>query len=440
MRRVISADWVLPVDAPPIADGAVAIEDGRIAAVGSATDLGAGLHYDDAVILPGFVNCHTHLEYAVYAGFGDALAFGDWLQVHMTRKRRLDWEATVAIARLGAADCLASGVTAVGDASFTGAAAVACAELGLRAIVHLEVFGAGADGLARFDELRDRVATSFSELVRLGISPHAPYTAGEELYRAAAALDLPIATHLSESSAELEWLVDGSGAWQSLAEFLQPPLGESGVRRLVRAGLLGPRVIAAHCVQVDAEEIALLRAADVAVAHCPRSNALLGCGAAPLIELLAAGIRVGLGTDSPASTPSFDMFDELRAAVLTARGRERRPDALTATDALALATLGSASALGLAAEIGSLTPGKRADIAVVGLAGSPYHPWEDPAAAVVFGGSPQRVLATIVDGEVRYAPGDVRWQEVRQDATRSRSLLLRRRSGADADAPRRTPR
>ena len=440
MRRVISADWVLPIDAAPIADGAVVIEDGRIAAVGTAADLGSGLRYDDAAILPGFVNCHTHLEYAVYAGFGDALDFGDWLQVHIARKRRLDWDATVAIARLGAAECLTSGVTTVGDASYTGAAAIACAELGLRAIVHLEVFGAGADGLTRFDELQARIEGSLSELVQLGISPHAPYTVGEELYRAAAGLGLPISTHLSESAAELEWLVGGNGPWQSLAGFLQPPLGESGVRRLARAGLLGPRLVAAHCVQVDAEEIALLRDADVAVAHCPRSNALLGCGAAPLAALLAAGIRVGLGTDSPASTPSFDMFDELRAAVLTARARERRPDALTATDALALATLGSASALGLAAEIGSLTPGKRADIAVVGLAGSPYHPWEDPAAAVVFGGSPQRVLATVVGGEVRYAAGDLRWQEVRQTATRSRSLMLRRLSDPSRGVPPFPPR
>lgn len=432
---MISADWVLPVDAPPIADGAVVIEDGRIAAIGTAAELGSGHHYADAAIIPGLVNCHTHLEYAVYAGFGDALDFGDWLQVHIARKRRLDWDDTVAIARLGAAECLTSGVTTVGDASYSGAAAVACAELGLRAIVHLEVFGAGADGLARFDELHARIEGSLSDRVRLGISPHAPYTVGVELYRAAAGLALPTATHLSESPAELEWLVDGTGPWQSLREFLQPPLGESGIRRLARAGLLGPRLVAAHCVQVDAEEIELLRAADVAVAHCPRSNALLGCGAAPLTDLLAAGIRVGLGTDSPASTPSFDMFDELRTAVLTARARQRRPDALTATEALALATLGSASALGLDGEIGSLTPGKRADIAVVGLAGSPYHPWEDPAAAVVFGGSPQRVLATVVGGDVRYAPGELRWREVQQTATRSRSLMLRRQSTPPRGVP-----
>ena len=138
------------------------------------------------------------------------------------------------------------------------------------------------------------------------------------------------------------------------------------------------------------------------VAHCPRSNALLGCGIAPLAELRAAGVTVGLGTDSPASVPSFDMFEELRTAIVVARARERRTDALLAEDALRLATLDAARALRLDAQVGTLEPGKRADLVVVSLAGSPYHPVEDPAAAVVFGGSPERVLETIVDGRTRY--------------------------------------
>src|SRR5207244_4927107 len=117
----------------------------------------------------------------------------------------------------------------------------------------------------------------------------------------------------------------------------------------------------------------------------------------PLVELRGAGLRVGLGTDSPASPPSFDMFEELRAAVYMARARAESPAALTAPEALELATLGSARALGLGEQIGSLVPGKRADLAVVSLIGSPYLPWEDPAAAVVFGGSPDRVIATYVD-------------------------------------------
>jgi 5-methylthioadenosine/S-adenosylhomocysteine deaminase len=185
-------------------------------------------------------------------------------------------------------------------------------------------------------------------------------------------------------------------------------------------------VLAAHCVKADAEEIALLAEHDVAVAHCPRSNAILGCGIAPLRALLDAGLRVGLGTDSPASTPSFDVFEELRTAVYAARAREARPDALGAAEALELATLGSARALGLDDEIGSLTPGKRADLAVLSLAGSPYLPWEDAATAVVFGGSPERVLLTMTDGRTRYRKGGEAWPrpELHSAATSARRRML----------------
>ncbi|HSI98556.1 MAG TPA: amidohydrolase family protein, partial [Gaiellaceae bacterium] len=140
--RVLSADWVVPVEGAPVENGAVAIgEDGRIAAVGPASELGEGELFPDAVILPGFVNAHSHLEYAVYAGFGDGLSFGPWITLHVERKRRIDLEDMEAIARLGVLECLRSGITTVGDASFSGAAATACAELGMRAIVFLEVFG-----------------------------------------------------------------------------------------------------------------------------------------------------------------------------------------------------------------------------------------------------------------------------------------------------------
>jgi 5-methylthioadenosine/S-adenosylhomocysteine deaminase len=183
-------------------------------------------------------------------------------------------------------------------------------------------------------------------------------------------------------------------------------------------------VLAAHCVQVDAEEIELLAAHDVAVAHCPRSNALLGCGAAPLAALREAGIRVCIATDSPASTPSFDLFEELRTAIATARTRERRPDALTARDALELATLGGARALGLEDEIGSLRLGKRADLTVVSLARSPFLPWEDPVTAAVLGGSPERVLATLVSGEPRYEKGGKTWLELIGAARSARGRLL----------------
>jgi 5-methylthioadenosine/S-adenosylhomocysteine deaminase len=235
---------------------------------------------------------------------------------------------------------------------------------------------------------------------------------------------LPVATHLAESEAETEFLRTGEGSWRAFAEMLVPPLGTTGIRALAEEGLLGPHVLAAHCVQADEEEIELLAANDVAVAHCPRSNAILGCGIAPLSALRAAGIRVCIATDSPASTPSFDMFDEMRAAIAGARARERRPDALSAADALELATLGGARALRWDAQVGSITPGKSADLTVLSLAETPFIPWEDPVTAAVLGGSPQHVIATLVSGETRYEKGGKTWLELIDAARRARGRLL----------------
>jgi 5-methylthioadenosine/S-adenosylhomocysteine deaminase len=330
-----------------------------------------------------------------------------------------------AIARLGALHCLQSGITTVGDCSFSGAAATACAELGLRGTIYLEVFGEGAHTLAeQFEPMRARIADVLSDEVRLGISPHAPYTCTVELYRACAELDLPVATHLAESDDETEFLRTGGGGWESFADLLVPPLGTTGIRALADAGLLGPHVVAAHCVKADDEEIALLAEHDVAVAHCPRSNGILGCGVAPLAALRDAGIRVCVATDSPASTPSFDVFDEMRTAIVGARARERRPDALTAADALELATAGGARALGLDAMLGSLAPGKQADLTVLSLADTPFIPWEDPVTGAVLGGSPERVVATLVSGQPRYEKGGKAWLELIDAARNARGRLL----------------
>jgi 5-methylthioadenosine/S-adenosylhomocysteine deaminase len=275
-----------------------------------------------------------------------------------------------------------------------------------------------------FAPKRDRVAEAFSDRVRLGISPHAPYTVRPELFAACLELGLPVATHLSESRDEAAYLLDGSGAWAGLTGLLVPPIGTSGIRALAERGLLHRRVLAAHCVTVDEEEIALLAEHDVAVAHCPRSNAMLGCGTAPLRALREAGVRVSIATDSPASTPSFDMFEEMRAALYAARARELDPSALSPADALELATLGGARALGLDADVGSLETGKQADLTVVELTETPFWPVDDPAAAVVLGGSPGRVAGTLVGGIERYRKGSVEWRDLRSRAQRARSRML----------------
>jgi cytosine/adenosine deaminase-related metal-dependent hydrolase len=424
--RIVSADWVVPVEGPALPDGAVAIgDDGRIAAVGPAADLGQGEHFADSIILPAFVNAHSHLEYAGYAGFGDGLPFAPWIVLHVERKSKLELEEMTALARAGAAACLQSGIGTVGDCSFSGAAAVACSELGLRAIVYLEVFGRDASALDRFDANRARVEQSFSERVRLGISPHAPYTCSVELYRACVDLGLPLATHLSESRAELEYVARGDGPWAPFAELLVEPYGGSAIEALGDAGILGPGVLAAHCVQVEPGEISVLAEHGVAVAHCPRSNALLGCGIAPLTDLRSAGLGVAIATDSPASAPSFDMFEEMRTAVYVARAREHRPEALSAGDALELATLGGAKALGLDAEVGSIVAGKQADLVVLSLDGTPFLPVEDPVTAVVLGGSPGRVTATLVSGEDRYRKGTTECRELTDAARSARDRMLR---------------
>ena len=424
---VLSADWVVPVEDPPIRDGAVEIDDlsGAIAAVGPREELGDSVHYEEAVILPGFVNAHTHLEYDVYVGFGDGLRFAEWIGLHVQRKARLDFADMEAIARLGALECLRSGITTVGDCSFSGAAVTACADLGLRGTIYLEVFGETDASIAeRFEPMRERVAESLSDDVRLGISPHAPYTCTLDLYAACSELGLPMATHLAESDDETEFLRTGGGGWESFADLLVPPLGTTGIRALAQAGLLSSSVIAAHCVKADEEEVALLAEHDVAVAHCPRSNGILGCGVAPLSELREAGIRVCIATDSPASTPSFDMFDEMRAAIVGARAREGRPEALTAADALELATLGGARALGLDETLGSIVPGKQADLTVVSLAETPFIPWEDPVTGAVLGGAPQHVVATLVSGKPRYEKGGKTWLELIDAARSARGRLL----------------
>jgi 5-methylthioadenosine/S-adenosylhomocysteine deaminase len=423
---VVSADWVVPVEGPPIRDGAVSIaDDGSISAVGARDEIGDGTHYPEAVVLPGFVNAHTHLEYEVYAGFGDGLAFPDWIGLHIQRKQRIDLVDVEAIARLGALRCLGSGITTVGDCSFSGAAATACADLGLRGTVYLEVFGAGDEPIRdRFEPMREQLSGVLSDQVRLGISPHAPYTCTVDLYEACAELGLPIATHLAESDDETEYLRSGGGGWTSFAHMLVPPPGTTGIRALADAGLLGSSVIAAHCVKADDEEIALLAEHDLAVVHCPRSNGMRGCRVAPLTALRAAGIRVCIATDSPASTPSFDMFDEMRAAIVGSRAREGRPDALTAADALELATLGGARALGLDRTLGSLVPGKSADLTVVSLADTSFIPWEDPVTSAVLGGSPHAVVATLVSGKPRYEKGGKTWLELIDAARSARGRLL----------------
>ena len=204
----------------------------------------------------------------------------------------------------------------------------------------------------------------------------------------------------------------------------RPRSVETGIRPLAARSLLGPTLLAAHCVHVEEDEIALLARARRRPSRTARARTPTSAVASPRCEeLRAAGVRVGLGTDSPASTPSLDMFEEMRAAIEAARARARRPDALGAADALELATLGGARALGLDDAIGSLGVGKKADLAIISLAETSFVPWEDPVTAVVLGGSPQHVVETFVEG-LRTSEKGIEWHALIEGARRARSRML----------------
>ena len=379
------------------------------------------------MILPGFVNAHSHLEYAVYAGFGDGLPFAPWIGLHVRRKSELELADMEAIARVGAADCLRSGITTVGDASFSGAAATACAELGLRAIVYLEVFG-GAEAVAeRFEPMRERLDGTLPATVRLGVSPHAPYTCTPELYEACLALGLPVTTHLSESAHEAAYVRDGSGPWSELAELLVEPLGierhpRARRARPARTGACSPRTASPSTTRRSRSSPPTTSPSRTARARTATSAA----ASRRCAQLRGAGLRVSIATDSPASTPGFDMFEELRAAVAGARAREHDAGALLGRRrARARPRSRGARALGLDDEVGSIVPGKQADLAVVSLEDSPLDPVEDAATAVVLGGSPDRVLATLVGGDERYRKGSTAWRDIRRAGRSARSRMLR---------------
>lgn len=439
-RSLHRGAWVVPVSAPPIFDGAVLVHGSSIESVGPATVLQAAnpgvevVDHGRAVLLPGLVACHTHLEYASYGGFGDGLGFGEWLADHLHRKRGLDPAAMLAGATLGAFACVRTGVTAIGDCSFSGDALTAAAAAGLRGIVYLEAFGTGDPGLVVADLERRLDGSVADARLAVGVSPHAPYSVSPDVYRALVAearrRGLRTATHVAESRDELDALVRGEGPIAAAVARMGgevPRLGEHPLRRLHREGCLGPDVAVIHAVELGQEEMVILAETASPVAHCPRSNAQLGCGAAPVRALLDAGVVVGLGMDSPASALSFDMFEELRCAIWLARSRERSATALSPAEALEMATLGSAAVLGLGDRCGSLEAGKAADLTALDLGASAFWPVEDPVAAIVYDGSPERVTMTMIDGVVRYGESEsARYAAALASASPGRAAMIER--------------
>jgi 5-methylthioadenosine/S-adenosylhomocysteine deaminase len=402
------ARWVLPISRPPLENATVVEHEGCIVFVGARPDAPAGTDVDlgDVALLPGLVNAHTHLELTVMRGFLEDLAFRSWI-TRLTRARRaaLTPDALVESARAGIAEGLLAGVTTYADTSDSGAPFRAMRQMGVRGIAYQEVFGPDpalcTASLAGLRGKIDALRPDETSLVHVGASPHAPYSVCDALFEATAhyamAEGLPVAIHIAESEDESRLVQHAVGLWADNHRqrgIPTVPRGATPIRMLERTGVLDARPLLIHCVRIDGEDIAAIAGHDCAVAHCPASNAKLGHGIAPLFDLLEAGVRVGLGSDSVASNNRMDLLDEARLAILMQRASLRRHDVVTASAALELATLGGARALGLDREIGSLDVGKAADLAAFPLHHARSVPVYDPATALVF--STSGLAATFV--------------------------------------------
>ena len=410
------ARWVVPVTSPPLRDATVSVDGPRITYVGSRGSAPAGesLDLEDSVLLPGLVNAHTHLELTPMRGFLEGVPFVDWIRT-LTRARAevLSNDALLDGARWGLAEGLAAGVTTYADTSASGVVLRALGEMGVRGIMYQEVFGpspeqhdASLGGLrAAVDSLRPLE----TPLTRLGISPHAVYTVHEDLLIDTAAYAiaerLPMAMHLAESDAEIAFLREGEGPFadglraRGIAVHRR---SHSPVHLLVELRVVLAHPLLIHCVKVDATDIEFIAENHCPVAHCPASNAKLGHGIAPLRQLLDAGVVVGLGTDSVASNNRMDLLAEARLALLLQDAKCGSPSALSAHDALALATIGGARALGLNDRVGSLEVGKDADLVAFSLADAASTPAYDPVTTTVCalaGGAGRALLVTIAGVE-----------------------------------------
>ena len=413
------ARWVVPVSRPPLEYASVVEEGGRIVYVGPRAAAPAGTDVDlgDVVLVPGLVNAHTHLELTVMRGFLEDLSFRHWI-VRLTKARKevLSFQALVDSARVGIAEGLLAGVTTFADTSESGAPFVAMRDAGVRGIVYQEVFGPDpaqcAESLAELRGKVDAMRTKEIPLVRIGVSPHAPYSVSDALFRATAdyarSESLPIAIHIAESEDESRLVTEAAGEWAESHRARGLPVevrGQSPIGMLERNGVLTARPLLIHCVRASSGDIASIAGHDCSVAHCPASNAKLGHGIAPLTELLDASVRVGLGSDSVASNNRMDLLDEARVAILMQRARTGRYDVVSAARALELATLRGAEALGIERDVGSLDVGKSADFAAFPLAALRSAPSYDPVTSLVFSTSGSRATFVCVAGTVLVRDG-----------------------------------
>lgn len=410
--HIVHARWLLPVVPRDtlLEEHSLALRDGRVVAIAPRSEM-AGLFAAPAettlahqVLLPGLVNAHGHFAMTLLRGLADDHALMEWLQQHVwpAEARWVGEEFVRAGTRLAIAEMLASGTTCASDMYFfPDVVAATVIETGFRAQIafpvmdHPSAWAAGAEeylakGLQVRDDYRGNPRLSFA------FGPHAPYTNGDAMLARiamlAAELDAPVQMHVHESAGEVR---------DAIAQHGSRPLA-----RLAALGLLSPRFQAVHMTQVAPADLELLARERVQVIHCPSSNLKLAAGFCPVHALGGAGINVALGTDGAASNNTLDLFAELRLAALLAKGSSGDPTALSAHAALRMATLGGAEALGLADRIGSLEPGKDADMIAVDVRRLGCQPVYDMHSALVYTASGAAVSHAWIEGRELLAGGN----------------------------------
>ena len=381
--QLLAARYVVPGDRPPIKQGRVLIHGARIAAVGAADEIDGAVTTDfgDAVLLPGLVNAHTHLELSDLAGkVPPGPDFADWLGRLMTQVRS-EPPTHVSVAEAvcrGVMQSTTAGVTAIGDIARNHSwVRAALAQASLRGVSYGEVIAVGArrDGL---DELLASAADAHAAgpCLRIGVSPHAPYTVEPDGLRrcgqVAVGQDLPVCIHAAETEEEAVFTMTGGGP---LADHLRrvgvwdehiPVTGLRPIQLLHGCGLLAPRTLLAHANYADDDDIRLLSSSGASVVYCPRTHHAFGHRPHRFCEMLRAGVNVCVGTDSLASNPDLSVLSELR--FLYARGFGLSPE-----QTLAMGTIRGAKALGLDEQLGSITVGKCADLVVIPLSGASWE-------------------------------------------------------------------
>ena len=408
---IIEARWIIPAEpyGLELENHAIAIDKGVIQAVLPASEISRQFSPIEHIVLPqhvlipGLINLHTHAAMALLRGLADGLPLMEWLNDHIwpAEIKHVNEDFVLDGTSLACVEMLRGGTTCFNDMYFfPEESAKAALASGMRAAIGMLTTNFPtayandsedylAKGLAMRDEYRHHPLLSFC------FAPHAPYTVSDKTLTSiltyAEQLDLPVHMRLHETEAEIK---------HSLENFGMRPIA-----RLQRLGLLSPGLIGVNMIHLTEEEIELTGNQGCNVAHCPSSNLKLANGYSPVSALLRQGVNVGLGTDGAASNNRLDMFGEMRLTALLAKGQSNRADELPAYQALQMATLNGAKALGLGDRIGSLVKGKMADITAVDFSAPELSPCYDPVSHLVYSAGREHVSHVWVDGKILVKEG-----------------------------------